>query len=339
MDRRDFLRATLLAGASTLLPAPVLAGFQNGRNFGWSPNAEAMKRFIATHDHPFLSQLNSRIRGTGEGKTVLLWKALEQIMGTPYEPHNQGIGDCVGQGYALGVDILTAVQAVVHGKPEKWVAKASSEILYAGGRIEVGGLSGRNARGDGSTGYWQAEFITSYGVLLRQKYPGGHDFTTYDAAKARQLGRTGVPDELEPLCKLHPVKTAAIVKSWEECRDSVANGHPVAMCSNIGFGDSSREWVRDSQGFLTRKRKPWWHCMLVAAIDDNPRRPGGLVFNSWGPNWVTGPTRLDQPRGTFWVDADTLDTAMKQGDSMALSNYVGYPGLSVPDYVIWQPRP
>jgi hypothetical protein len=30
---------------------------------------------------------------------------------------------------------------------------------------------------------------------------------------------------------------------------------------------------------------------------------------------------------------------LSQGDSFALSSYVGYPSLSVPSYVIWSPRP
>lgn len=311
------------------------------RYFGWNERAskQSIEQFINDHRYPFLSQQDAAIRGTGEGKVALLWQPFVTVTGKEFEPHDQEIGDCVGQGFGLGVDFLTAIQIVLQGRPEQWVAKCATEILYAGGRIEVAKLRGRDAASDGSTGHWQAEFLTRWGALLRQQYPGGHDFSQYSGKKARELGRTGVPNALEPLCKLHPVQTCALVRSYEECRDSLANGYPVAMCSNVGFGDSSSEWVRDSEGFLRRKRAPWYHCMLVAGVDDNPSRPGCLVFNSWGSRWVTGPTRHNQPLGTFWVDADTIDAAMKQGDSMALSNYVGYPGLSVPSYVLWQPNP
>lgn len=344
MDRRDLLKGFAATAAGLLLPkVTAKANFDfdlTVRNrFGWDERASkiSIEEFIEAHEHPFLSQQDEAIRGTGAGKTVLLWKAFEKLTGKAYEPHDQQIGDCVGQGFGLGVDFLTALQIDMGGMPELWVAKAATEILYAGGRVEVGGL--RGDRMDGSTGHWQAEFLTRWGVLLRQKYPGGYDFSEYSGKTAKELGTLGVPDELEPICKLHPVKTCALVTSWSECCDAIANGYPVAVCSNVGFGDSSIQWVRDSQGFLRRKRAPWYHCMLIGAIDDTGSRPGGLIFNSWGSNWVTGPTRLDQPLGTFWVDASTIDAMLKQGDSMALSNYVGYPGAVVPSYVIWQPRP
>jgi hypothetical protein len=337
MDRREMLKLAAGIGLASLLPRMTAAAPASGRFFGWDENASkrSIETFIENHKYPYLSQQDHAIRGTGEGQTVLLWKAFEKVTGKAYEPHDQEIGDCVSHGFGLGVDFLTALQ-IEMGKPEKWVAEAATEILYGGGRVEAGGI--RDTQ-DGSTGHWQAEFLTMWGVLLRQEYPGGHDFRKYSGKKAKEIGFKGVPDELEPLCKLHPVKTCALVKSYPEFRDAVSNGYPVAICSNVGFGDGSNEWVRDSEGFLRRKRSPWYHCMLGAAVDDNPRRPGGLIFNSWGRKWVTGPRRLEQPDGTFWVDADTLDAMLSQGDSMALSNYVGYPGLTVPDYVIWQPMP
>lgn len=338
MDRRTLLKLALSAGFASFIPK-AQAGPVRGRFFGWNERAskQSIEDFISSHDYPFLAQQNRAIRGSGAGKIVLLHKCLEKVMATQYAPHDQGIGDCVGHGFGLCIDVLTATQIEMGGMPEQWIAKAATEILYAGGRVEAGGL--KNDNRDGSTGHWQADFITRWGVLLRQAYPGGHDFSEYSAKTAKTLGAKGVPDELEPLCKLHPVKTCALVNSYEECRDAVANGYPVPVCSNVGFGDSSNDWVRDSQGFLRRKRSPWYHCMAILGVDDTPERPGCLVFNSWGPKWVTGPTRHEQPAGTFWVDASTIDSMMKQGDSMALSNYVGYPGLSVPSYVIWSPRP
>jgi len=336
MDRRDMLKMVLGAGFASLLPRVAHAAPMNGRYFGWDEAASklSIEKFIETHKYPFLSQQDQAIRGTGEGKLALLWKAFEKVTGSQYVPHDQQIGDCVSHGFGLGVDFRTALQ-IEMGKPEKWVAKAATEILYGGGRVESAKLPKNERRSDGSTGHWQADFLTRWGVLLRQEYPGGHDFREYSGKRAKEIGYNGVPNELEPLCKLHPVKTCALVRNYPEFRDAVSNAYPVAICSNVGFGDSTPEWVRDSEGFLRRKRAPWYHCMLGAAVDDNPRRPGGLIFNSWGPKWVTGPTRHGQPAGTFWVDADTLDAMLRQGDSFALSDYVGYPGLSVPDYVLW----
>jgi hypothetical protein len=135
---------------------------------------------------------------------------------------------------------------------------------------------------------------------------------------------------LEPIAKEHPVRTTTLVTSWEQARDAIANGYPVAICSDQGFNDE-----RDEQGFLHTIRKPWYHCMLLAGIDTMSRRQGGLLINSWGSNWVDGPTRWEQPAGSFWVESDVIDSMLKKEDSFALSNYKGYPGQNNLDYRLY----
>jgi hypothetical protein len=295
---------------------------------GWVNDPVAREAFIRSQPKPFLSQQNSEIKGSGKGKVALLYKYFEEVTGSPIIPHYQEIGDCIGHAFGLGVDVLTAVRIAMFDRPEKWVAKCSTEIIYAGSRIEVGG--GR-VRGDGSMGVWASKFIREWGILLRQTYLNGkYNYTNYSGSVARTLGKRGVPDDLEPLCREHPVKTCSIVRSWEECRDAVANGYPVAMCSNVGFYTT-----RDKDGFLRRSRRPWYHAMAILGIDDAYKRPGALVQNSWGKNWVSGPTRHGQPVGSFWADASAIDYALKQGDSIALSGYTGYPRVEIPDYQIW----
>jgi hypothetical protein len=50
------------------------------------------------------------------------------------------------------------------------------------------------------------------------------------------------------------------------------------------------------------------------------------VVNSWGPNWVSGPKRHNQPDGSFWCDADTLERyILSANDSWAYSNFNGFP--------------
>lgn len=347
MDRREALKwmgiSAVGAAGSLWLPRraysveALLAGIADNKGIhaGWFFDAKAREQFIEQNRYPFISQLNKEIIGDGKGKKALWYRTFEKVSGVPFEPHEQGIGDCVSHGFGLGADFLTTVQIEVLKKREKWMGKCATEVIYGGSRVEIGNIPAAKRRGDGSTGFWGGQWVSKYGILLRQKYPGGFDFSTYDPKLAKEYGSKGVPDSLEPLAKLHPVKTVALVHSWEECRDAIFNGHLVAMCSNIGFGESSREWVRDSEGFLRRKRLPWYHCMLLGAVDDEYKRPGALAINSWGPHWVTGPTRHEQPIGSFWIDAATIDSAMKQGDSIAISNYVGYPKTVAPPYVIW----
>jgi hypothetical protein len=329
MQRREFLKLSALGLAS--LGINKLASFNKvfaGDSFnddqplncGWLDLPDARRRFIKDNNYPFLCELNEQIKGTGTGRTVLLWPYLEKAYGHSLTPHLQQTGDCVAQAYGLGIDVLTAVQGYGSLVPERWIAESSTEVIYGGGRVQIAG--GKYAGRNGMQGIEAGEFIRKYGVLLRQKYLNNkYDFTRYDPNLTDKLGITGVPAALLPICKLHPVKTVSLVKSWVEVRDSVCNGYPVIMCSNVGF---STKRVRDQEGFLLPGSRPWAHSMLIAGVDDT-KRPGGLIINSWGPDWISGPTRLNQPAGSFWADASVIDRAVKQGDSAAISCYQGYP--------------
>jgi len=497
LGRREFLKLTGLSAAGLSLSG--LPSFGDELSFGkeaynedkplycgWIDSPKSRTRFIDGGDKPFLSQMNEQIRGTGAGKTVLLWQAMEKVLGHPLVPHNQETGDCfikdtmvtmangkqksiqditvgdyvlshlgraqrvsrvikkpysgelittackgfafditstpdhkfitrdskwvsinklntelivpkysileqdiifkehgknittaikiknktklglafdiqtkiistvekstvycldvendhsfIANGYAvhncvshsfgLGVDVLTCVQMLQSLVPSVWVAPAATEIIYGGARVQI--AKGKYY-GEGCDGLDAAEFVKNYGILLRQAYVDGKfNYTRYSGQVANQLGRSGVPGPLLSLCRLHPVKTISLVRTWTECRDAVANGYPIALCSNVGF---SLRRGRDSEGFLAPGRAPWNHSMLLAGIDDNSKRPGGLIINSWG-DWIDGPKRLEQPIGSFWADASVIDRMVKQNDSVAISSYVGYPPQSI-DYSIF----
>lgn len=322
MRRRDFLLT-----AATLPLAAKLEGSGKVYQTGWIPSKKSSDDFIKSHTKPYFSQNCKSISGTGDGKKALLWKFYESATGNNLVPHKQTDSDCVSHGWGLGIDIVDAIQ-ITHGNG-KWVNKVATEIIYAGGRVEI---AGGRYRGGGMNGFDAARWCENYGVLLRQPYlDGKYDFTHYNGTKARKWahncsGRNacttwggGVPNELEPLCKEHPVRTTTLITTWSQAKDALYNGYPIAICSNYGFTDK-----RDKDGFA-RQQGTWYHCMLLAGYDDTNRRPGGLIINSWGANWIDGPTRLGQPSGSFWVDADVLHRMLLQGDSFAISNYVGYP--------------
>jgi hypothetical protein len=346
MDRRNFLKSAAIASAGLILGPRLLASQSLYSNdfigttldaihnegpiySGWVQTAGGRLVFIKNNPKPFMNQLDNEIRGTGAGKQAILWPFFEKVTGGPLKPHQQRCGDCVGQAYGLGVDILTAVQIVKRNSPQRWVAKAATEVIYGGGRIEIGkNIYNKYFGGDGLEGFMAAEFIKKYGVLLRQKYLDW-DFTNYDPNTARSLGDTGIPDALEPLCRLHPVGWVALVNSWEEARDCIYNGYPVILCSTQGF---YTKHGRDKNGYLSPGRAPWEHAMLLAGIDEACDRPGGCIINSWGSDWVDGGTKLNQPAGSFWADANVIDRICKQGDSIAISSYAGYPRQ---DYNLW----
>ncbi|MCK9570356.1 twin-arginine translocation signal domain-containing protein [Candidatus Pacearchaeota archaeon] len=330
MNRRDFIKLSALAGAGLAFgrglklegsPFAAKANTDQDLYCGWTHSEASRRRFINSSPKPFMNQMDAEIKGTGAGKVAILWPFLEKVTGKPLQPHNQEIGDCVSHAYGLGVDILTATQIVKRNSPQRWVAEAATEVIYGGSRIEIGkAIYNRSLYGDGAEGYWAAEFIKKYGVLLRKKY-GDYDFTHYDGEVARNLGYKGVPTELEPLCKLHPVGWCALVQNWEEARDCVYNGYPVILCSNQGFNTKRG---RDKDGYLMPGNRAWNHAMLLTGIDEACDRPGGCIQNSWG-DFVSGGTKLNQPVGSFWADASVINRICAQGDTIAISSYAGYP--------------
>jgi hypothetical protein len=344
MLRRSFLGSLAL---------PFLSKLASGEDIrvieaGWINNHLATRRYIQTRKLPFLSQQNDQIKNSGSGKVVMLHPFLEKAQAAPIRARKQGIGDCVGQAFANGVDILTGVQIHLHNKPEKFIAPASAEIIYGGGRIEIAQKQDKlRIPGSGSTGSWAADWVTKYGPLLQQKYAVNgkvYDLTKYDSKVSKEFGSTGVPDELEPLAQEHPVKTAALVTTWQELIDSIANGYPVVICSALGFGPTDDSWVRDKDGYLRRSRMDWNHAMLIFGYDDASRRKGACFLNSWG-DVHGGPTLHDNPPTcSFWVDKNVVEVGLKNvwqrqsnPDSYALSNYVGYPYQAdkIPDYTFW----
>jgi len=272
MKRRDALKAIL--GVFTT-PYILQASQRRLQLFGWRRDAHSLQSFIKRHQYPFISQQDADIRGTGKGKKAYLHLALERATGRAFVPHNQGAPDCVSHASALAVDLLNAVQIITRREPYRWVAPTATEPIYGGSRVEIGHYTD----GDGSTGHWAAEWLASYGVLLRKRYPG-YDFSEYSADLALKLGQEGCPDSLEPVAKLHPVKKTAICTSYEQLCDCIYNGYPVMVCSDVGFGNGHCR--RDREGFLRRRAWPWPHAMVFGAYDDEYKRPGALCFNSWG---------------------------------------------------------
>ena len=255
------------------------------------------------------------IQESGRGKVVLLHKVVEQMLG--YFPIElQEIGDCVSHGFGGAIDTLTIVQIAVRNLPQSFAGLTATEWIYGTSRVLQGG--GRLGNEDGSLGAWAQAAVKQHGTLLRKAY-GDIDLTNYSGATAKDWGNTGLPTHLEEQADEHPVQTTALVTSYEEVRDAIANGFPVAICSTQGFSD-----VRDDMGFAKAQGK-WPHCMYLVSLDDTGERPGALCINSWGKDWISGPKRHGQPDGSFWIDADIVDSIVKQGDSWALSNFKGYP--------------
>jgi len=265
---------------------------------------------------PVFSDIWTPIKDSGKGKRVLLYDFIRKASNGQYPNRKQTIGDCVAHGAAYAVDAVKSVDIILKNEFEEWVEETATEDIYAGSRVQIGG--GR-IRGDGSIGAWAARYVNEYGALPRGKY-GNVDLTTYSGSKARSWGRggAGVPKSLIPTAKKHPIQTVSKVTTYEEVRDLIANGYAVTIASMQGFSSK-----RDSEGFA-KPQGSWAHQMSILAVDDEYKRPGVLVQNSWG-TWNSGPKRHDQPNGSFWVDAEEIERRiLKKGDSWAFSGYEGF---------------
>lgn len=282
-------------------------------NGGWIHSPSEVSATLAAMPRPVFADEARGIRGSGDGKTVLLYKAVKEVHGDYVYDPAQEIGCCVGRGFAAAVDTLACVEIAVKRQAETF-KPTSHEAVYALAR-EKGNFLAPVGR-DGAVGAWAAWAVSQVGTISREAVG------PYSDRRAGEWGHRGVPADVKAKIK-NPVRTASLVKSAAEARDAIANGYPVPVCSDQGF-----TMERDSQGFC-RPKGSWMHCMYFAGIRGGDR-PGFCCVNSWGRDNPTGPTALDQPLNSFWVDEAVADRMLGQGDSFSLSDLDGYPGKEVP---------
>jgi hypothetical protein len=300
---------------------------------GWVYDADAIARNL---DPAQTEQFDTTPAGRAVlgDEDVFLWRAVRKAAGlkdNEYPNVNQGsVGCCVGAGWKHCCDVVQGT-AIALGKMFDWKPIAV-EPIYAGSRNEVGG--GRIS-GDGSIGAWAKEWCqTRGGLIAMQKYDAA-DLTQFSPARAREWGRKGVPDALEPDAKLHPIRGCALVKSWAEGKKAIQQGYPIAVCSDQGFS-----MQRDATG-RARPQGSWAHCMAIIGVRaaKDGRSEGGFVLNSWGDTAHTGPVwPADAPVAGFWADASVIDRMLRQGDSFALSDVAGFPARRPDWFVRVEPR-
>jgi hypothetical protein len=282
---------------------------------GWVHSPDEVARHLATLAKPTFAEAAPQLSGAGTGKTTLLYKAFKDINGGQYIPYvAQQIGDCVSHGFGHGVDLLECVQIAIGHKPET-LEQTATEAVYGMARVDIGG--GQLGRSDGAIGAWAAKAVSTIGTVSRDVVG------PYSGRRAKEWGASGVPDDIKAKAGDHKVKTIALVQTYEELEDALANGYPVPVCSNQGF-----TLTRDEQGFC-RPRGVWGHCMLIVGVRGDDR-PGACIFQSWGPDMPSGPIDLDQPSNSFWADRDVVSRMLAMQDSWALSNFDGYPGQALP---------
>ena len=150
--------------------ASIVAGLPI-KAFQWTPAFQAV-----TPDHAYL------------------WESAIKATGAQIPARNQGqVGSCTAFGGACADEYLQCVQ-IVSGTCACQFKTVAQEVIYGGGRVQIGG---GKMRGDGSTGAWTAQWVQKYGIVPRGVY-GSIDLTSYSEARCRQYGNSGCSGRSRP---------------------------------------------------------------------------------------------------------------------------------------------
>lgn len=322
-----------IAEQPTAENTPIAQAMPDER-FGYQPNPDETAKFLRRLPQATLREAGPQLfQGDPPQNDVFLYRALYDAhllkYGTPWQVGRQGIGDCVSFGFAHGADIHLAVMWSL-GDSADWKPTAT-ESIYGGSRVEARGVT-RGGWSDGSYGAAAAKWLREYGLVFRQPY-ATVDLSHYSSKRAKDWGNYGNGGQddngrLDEEARQHPVRSVALVRSFDEAAAAIHSGYPVPVCSMVGF-----RMQRDADGFAAAQGT-WPHCMCFVAVRHGSR-PGLLCLNSWGPNWISGPKYpSDMPDGSFWVDQKTVNRMLAQNDSFAVSGYDGFPFRQL-DHAKW----
>tara|TARA_R100000808_G_scaffold2159_1_gene9054 strand:+ start:1477 stop:2529 length:1053 start_codon:yes stop_codon:yes gene_type:complete len=241
-------------------------------------------------------QVAIHLEKTGRGKISLPYKAVLQLEPEfgGYEP--QTTGDCVSHATRNSGMLDYCIDAAFGETDYK--GRLATENIY-GWR----GHGGQGASCSDLCGYVSDD--GPGGFLVRGDYSSGsnsEDLSSYNSRTGHNWGRRGTPGWLNKIAAKNKSKHVALITNTDELCDAIGNGYGVAVCSDYGFNSDRGRFG------VARPRGSWSHAMtFIGCIDDEDNEAYKhygerlfLIQNSWG-DWISGPTYLDQPVGSFWV--------------------------------------
>lgn len=305
-------------------------------SFGRWADKDHTRSFFARQPDPTVRQAAPGLFAAADDNAdVDLCILYEATTGRKWRSRNQNPrGFCVGFGNAKMAGLAMAMMA--HAGEMTWPgADVAVEPIYGGMRFEVGYKTYGSdiARGgDGGVGSWAAEWLLKWGVILMQP-TGNVDFTNYSMARCDQYGSRGVPDDLEPEAKKHPIQKMALCESASDCWTLIGQYHPIVHCSNQGFA------MRRNKDGTCDANDVWPHCASLTGRFTLPNGDQTLRYdNSWDGDNETGEGYLGNAitvpgkngeihlnGNQFLVHMETVDRICKRGEeTYSLTGPLGF---------------
>jgi len=293
-------------------PRQILNLYRNGF-VGSICDPEDVAKLMGELPMPVFGAAAHHLQNSGEGKKSLPFKSVLKFDSGFGPCERQTTGDCVAHATRNAVDITRAVEIDIDGQKEDFVARGASEAIY----------QSRGHRGQGMSCSEAARYVHQNGGILIRKNYGDVDLSQYNSTLGakHKIPNSVYKDEAQK----HQVKTISNIRTIEEARDALANGYSLSVCSGYGF--SSR---RDKNG-IAKRSQGWNHAMAWIGCDDSHeiyRETLFLVQNSWGV-WNSGPKRLGQPDGSFWIRQRDARGMLSGGGAWVFSNVDGFPSRKI----------
>jgi hypothetical protein len=300
-------------------PYSLLRAYEDGMQ-GYIFNPREREEFLESQRYAYFNEPN--ISGVGLGKRALLWQYTLKLDPKAFS-ERQTTGDCVSHGSRNARDTTRAVEILVNKEPESWFARGATEPTYG-------------ARGHGGQGMSPArasQFERDVGFLARKDYEIV-DLSKYDSTIGTRWGRTGVPSEVQELCKKNKVGRIANVRTQRELMDALFNGYACHSGQYAAWQPSP-----SSRNVHELAAKGWNHDMAVLGYDDTkehwPFRVW-FVVNSWGAwNQPIKDWPKDYPPqvpGMIVTTEEDFDVCVSSGDCWVYGSIDGYPPQRLPDY-------
>lgn len=270
-----------------------------------------------------------RGRFAASERRYALWQANRSVLGRDLAYIWQQTGSCVGAGGANAGRTSMNVEIALKGEAEEY---REFWWLYAYGLSRQ--QSGFRGRGEGSSGTVYARVATTDGMLEMDPaglpdlpdyklvdgwlvQPAATELTWSDGAKIgeqwRAAGRT------------HRFRTAARLRSKDECFEAIANGYCLTQASSFGFRNPSVKGS-DFPIRVATWNGTWNHQTYIDEVWDHPELNG--IYYRWGNNWgpdAHGKPTGDEPAGGVYIHESLMDSLCRNGEVFAFSVFDGFP--------------